>query len=467
MNESITRLSGAEKLKMTDLDFYEQFIEHPFPKKSKCAAILITFKIENKIGRYTGLTTEILSAKNFRDYGYRKGSSRGGDITFTTKFSSGVDKKLNTIINNQFPKTIELAKSEFPNEVKLFVLWKEALETSYGDILSDLLSKYESLEKDYKTTTVITFSIEVDQKKHLLIDFNTIKRQIEINGTEGKYSKHGTTSKATKQMCSVCHKIQPIVLGFGSPFKFSTVDKPGMVAGFFDQKTNWKNYPICETCSFEMELGKRYLDTELRFSFYGLSLYIIPKSILDDEESLQTALEMLELIRNKITLKDVNKIQRSEDILMRELGELDNMVTLSFLFFEENMTNKSIKLKLHLEDLPPSRFRHLFLETPKHIENKPVFENAVYFFKDKEYHDLKFNFGIIHTFFADNFLEMISKIIYNKPIHRKNLFNRFSQKFQSNYTNQQTNRNYESGSTLALKSMMLYEYLHHLKLINN
>jgi CRISPR-associated protein Csh1 len=48
----------------------------------------------------------------FLKYGYRKGSSRGGDITITTKVSETFDKKLNTLKNNQISSFIEVAQKQ-------------------------------------------------------------------------------------------------------------------------------------------------------------------------------------------------------------------------------------------------------------------------------------------------------------------------------------------------------------------
>ena len=78
------------------------------------------------------------------------------------------------------------------------------------------------------------------------------------NGTEGKSHKHGVTSLKGNQLCSVTQKKEKRVFGFAFPYKYSTVDKKGFVSGFFNQKNNWKNYPISENFVLELEIEKKF-----------------------------------------------------------------------------------------------------------------------------------------------------------------------------------------------------------------
>lgn len=66
-------------------------------------------------------------------------------------------------------------------------------------------------------------------------------------------------------------------------YKFYTIDKPGYIAGGFNEKESWKNYPVCAECRLALEEGKRYLENELTFRFYGLEYQLIPNFIIGKE----------------------------------------------------------------------------------------------------------------------------------------------------------------------------------------
>ncbi|CAN0376092.1 unnamed protein product, partial [Ectocarpus sp. 4 AP-2014] len=178
-------------------------------------------------------------------------------------------------------------------------------------------------------------------------------------------------------------KEKPLVYGFGSPLKYSTVDKTGTVSGFFDQKNNWINYPICEGCALEMELGKNYTTKYLTKYFFGKKYYLVPKTVLpNDLESLNKALTLFNDLDYEI--RNSNEVSNSEDYLMTKIGGLDNFFTLNLLFFEENPTTKAIKIKLMLEEIPPSRFRTLFIDVPKIIDQNSLYKDIDYDYKRKQ-----------------------------------------------------------------------------------
>src|SRR5699024_6682339 len=259
----------------------------------------------------------------------------------------------------------------------------------------------------------------------------------------------------------------PLVFGFASPYKYSTVDKPGTVSGFFNQKKNWINYPICEDCAINMELGKNYITKNLTKSFFGKRYYLIPKTIIPgDLNSLEDALSLFENIEYK--RKNEEQITSAEDFLMEEIGKIyNNVFTLSLLFFEENPTTKAIKIKMMLEEIPPSRFRKLFLEITKAINKNPLFKDLDYNFKNKQRQDLRFNFRLIKRFFDDNFYEMTYKIFMGRPIHKKELHKRFMEAIRTNHNRQMNGETYERGELLIGKAILVQEYLKELNLITN
>ncbi|MFA0960190.1 TM1802 family CRISPR-associated protein [Roseivirga sp. BDSF3-8] len=220
------------------------------------------------------------SDNNYLEYGYRKGSARGGDITLTTKFGD-FTKKMNTLVQNQLPALVAVAEKHAPEEMGLFRSLKKAFEEQQEVILAALQEKYDSLgDKTEQNKAGFTVRmVEPDGTLRPLTHYKTIQQQLEGHGLTGKYEKYSKKSLAKKKVCSVCREQKPEVYGFASPFKYATVDKPGFVSGYFDQRRNWANYPV-KDCALELEVGKTYVVNALQKRFHHRNFYMIPKAVL-------------------------------------------------------------------------------------------------------------------------------------------------------------------------------------------
>lgn len=465
-DRAITDIGKLEFEKNAGLKPYELFTQEPYPNKV-CKMLLIEFKLENDNIIFKGIDTQNVNEQNYSKYAYRKGSARGGDITFTTKFGD-LNKKLNTLVTSQFTNLIELSEIEEPEMHHFYKDWKNSFIENYEIIKSELQTVYDNQEKKDKLASAFTLTIDINKKRYLLSDFISVQKLIVKNGVEGNYKKYGVTSKGEKSKCSICYQVKPEVFGFGSPFKYSTVDKTGTVSGFFNQQGNWINYPICEGCAIEMELGKNFITKYLSKYFFGKSYYLIPKAVLpNDTEALSNALSLFNDIDYQI--KNSESISSTEDFLMERIGEINNnILTLNLLFFEENPTTKAIKIKMMLEEIPPSRFRKLFIEVPKIVNKNPLFKEIIYNKKENQYYDLKFSFKLIKQFFDDNFYEMTYKIFMGRKINQKEIYKNFMDVIRNNYKKKKNNENFwERGDVLIAKTYMLQSYFEKLNLIND
>jgi CRISPR-associated protein Csh1 len=464
-DRAVTDIGRLEFEKNSKLKPYELFTQEPYPNKV-CKMLLVEFIQKGDEIHYKGIDFQNVNEKNYSQYAYRKGSARGGDITFTTKFGD-LDKKLNTLTNTQFPNLIEQSEKVDSEELFLFQKWKNSYIENYKKLKEELQKAYDNQEKQDKLSSAYTLSIDIDGERKLLSEFKSVQQLIAKNGIEGNYKKYGVTSRGENSECSICHESKPEVYGFGSPFKYSTVDKTGTVSGFFNQKNNWLNYPICESCAIEMELGKNYITKYLTKYFFGKSYYLVPKVVLpNDKQSLDNALTLFKDIDYQI--KNSETISSKEDFLMEQIGKTNNNVfTLNFLFFEENPTTKAIKIKMMLEEIPPSRFRKLFIEVPKIVNNNPLFKDIDYHFKKKQKQDLQFSFRLIKQFFEDNFYEMTYKVFMGRKISEKELHKSFMKVIRANYNKKVNNEGFvEKGDLLIAKCYLLQNYFKELNLIN-
>ncbi len=465
-DRSITDIGKLEFLKNKGLQPYELFTQEPYPNKI-CKMLLIEFELEKEKIYFKGIDIQNVNEENYSKYAYRKGSSRGGDITFTTKSGGDFEKKLNTLVSIQFPKLIETSEKVNPDNVELFKEWKRSFIEDFDKLKNELQTVYDSLEKQEKFNSAYTLTIDIEGKRKLLSDFYSVQQLIAKDGVEGNYKKYNVTSKGKKTECSICHETKLEVFGFGSPFKYSTTDKIGTVSGFFNQKNNWINYPICESCALEMELGKNYITKYLTKYFFGKSYYLIPKALFPhDKEALNNALSLFNDLDYQI--KNSNSISSSEDYLMEKIGEVEkNLFTLNLMFFEENSKKSAIKIKMMLEEIPPSRFRKLFIDVPKIINKNPLFKDIDYHYKKKQKQDLRFSFRLIKQFFEDNFYEMTYKIFMGRKISQKELHRNYMKVIRANYIKKVNNEGFvERGELLITKTYMLQSYFEELNLIN-
>lgn len=278
---------------------YQLYVENMFPGAGVNYDVLLavfSFTTEDSqlVCRFQGVDTEKASEISYQKYVYRKGAANGGDVTFTTK-AGDLAKKLNTLVGNQVKKAIALCRvSNYQFDLGMLLALQDRLTTDYDTILLALQNAYALMDKKRQQASGLSFCFEFDGERKYLADFPIFQQQVLLHGTAGKSEKYNVTSQGANQLCSICLEQKPLLHGFASPFKYATVDKPGMVSGFFSQRNNWKNYPICSDCALDFEYGQKYVAQKLKRYFYGTSYYAIPKTVLStDKGGLEKALTLI------------------------------------------------------------------------------------------------------------------------------------------------------------------------------
>lgn len=450
---------------------YQNFIEDMFPRQDNYNMILAVFRVIEKEGRFQcsfeKIDVDNVSSKNYQRYAYRKGSSRGGDITFTTKFGD-INKKFKTFYPKQLNDLIAFAKqNDEQEEASLFQALKDYLSIAALDVKASLSQQYEALDKKQQQLTGFSVQFLGLEGGRYLEDFSSIQQLLYQAGTSGKSEKHKVVSEGHHELCAICHEKKPVLHGFASPFKFATVDKTGLVSGFFKQVNNWKNYPICTDCALDFELGKHYITEKLNKNFYGSRFFLIPKLIGPKSDKLLrkalTSLEEIAYQQSKGT-----QLEAKEEFLLRKIGEqewTENSYALSLLFYEENPTTKAIKIKLFLEAILPSRFQTLFTGVPKVVNANPLFKQALMVKKVPT--DLRFNFGFLKAFFQDDFYAVIQTVFLGLPLSKAVLFAKFMQLIRRNYNKSQTTDAFvEPTKWTVLKAILTFNYLAELNIIS-
>ena len=192
----IGRLKGGKTAKP-----YQNFIGNLFPGKNY-DMILTVFSFTTKDKEYKcefeKVDFEKASDKNYLKYAYRKGSARGGDITFTTKFGD-INKKFKTFYPKQVKDVVGFAKEMGQlKELKIFTALKECLDKSSEAIKAKLQEQFESLDKKQQLSAGFSVRLKGLGDKEYLEDFETIQQLLYKVGTAGKSEKYKVISEGIR-----------------------------------------------------------------------------------------------------------------------------------------------------------------------------------------------------------------------------------------------------------------------------
>jgi len=436
-------------------------IDNPANKNTK-NILFILLDEENSEFKYHGIETEEYSKDKLENYLYKKGASRGTDITPTVMITTP-EKSFNNKILNWF-KNYNSDKNN-KNEIlqNIYLCIKENKEK----ILQDLK------EKSDMENNIVSFKIN----GKYLGDFEIFRKILLNKALENFYNKFGKISKSENKLCSICKKNNTEVYGFVSTFNFYTVDKKGFVSGGFKQKDAWKNYPVCLNCALTLEEGKKYLGDSLSFNFYGFRYLLIPKFIKGVKKDIQKDIfKKIELQKDpQFGKKAIKHLTNDENEVLETMSEQRNYLNNNFLFYSapKGFNGAVFNILLYIEDILPSRLKQLF-EAKEKIDQEEIFNNCmVPTFNDNRKKDgeklMEFNFGILQSFFYDSknkrwisgkyFLDMVNKIFTSKPVNYDFLLNFIMRKIRDDFVN-----NYSTKIDI-LKAFMLLNYLNKLKIL--
>lgn len=356
---------------------------------------------------YKGIELSQYDSSDKKRYLYRSGSPRGADITPTAKLVT-VETTFNNKIIRALDEAIKFAENKYEEEKKQLMGLYEAINKSSKSIGEDLARKQKNIPKR-EGSCFVTVSIDTVEGRKYVGDFQLFKDKI-VSDALNKFHYSETYGKNVykdRAVCSICTEKTYEIYGLASPFPFYTIDKIGYVSGGFDYEKAWRNFPICKQCTIELELGKKYLDNNLLFSFYGRRYYLIPKPIYKTE--------MKDILTKYLSLKgeDVKTVRENyvntEERVMRYISEESNSISFDLMFIEKN--NAALNIMLNIEDVAPSRFRKIFnsLDEIRYMD----------FFKDKPVSFELLNMVFDRESHNRYFLDTIDRIISDRKIDYK------------------------------------------------
>ncbi|WP_427338288.1 TIGR02556 family CRISPR-associated protein [Caloranaerobacter sp. DY30410] len=413
-------------------DVLELFVENPNDNGTYNTVLEITL---NKDFDYIGINITEFKKGFILKYLYKKGASNGADYTPTAKLTTP-DKTFNNKILKCLKDTVKEYKEH--EETNIIMRLLETLEKNSKNIIDDIMSNIDSKNKYILT-------IKYDEK--YIGDFEIFKDKVKKQAIKSYYLIDKKESKGKNKRCSICKEEKEEVFGNANIFKFYTVDKKGYVAGGFRKLDSWRNFPVCEDCAINLELGKKYLDENLKFKFQGRDFYLIPKLLY--KKNLDKVLKTL----TKLDDRNIDdRYENAEDMIIKRLSKVEDYATFDMLFFEVN--NSALNIKLNVQEILPSRFRKIYENMTKInsiLSNNESSEN------------IKVNFSFLNTLFPRKtynryFLETIDIILSDKEIDYKfiisHICNHIIEKF-----------NQDEGKYFYYETIKSYGFLMYLRLL--
>ena len=388
---------GKLYIEKEDLDSIDVLLD----EKKIGAVVLIEFTEDSNLNfKYNQVFQEDYDSKNKVKYLYKKGSSRGTNITPSTL----IGKALETTFNIKFLKWFENNKD---NAILFNKLYSE-ISNNQDKIFNDL----QEIVKNININDNILISIVIndgginnylnnyEEFKHILIE-DSLKKYY-----GGKKNIKGNGA------CYLCNR-EEIVYGLvanAAGFKFSTIDKLGNVPDF-KEKNQWKLLPICADCALYLDAGRKFVDKYLNFSEFGLRYYVIPSFLFDLEKGFDRLYREILLFESEnLDSKDLVKI---ENKISRLTNKMDDVAEFKFLFYKTS--NSAFDILSYVESVIPSWLNDLY-KTQKRIADYD-------FFHEK---NLSLIFGKNHE---GNFLNVVNNYQKNFPCSDDNWYKRFLKDF--------------------------------------
>lgn len=419
MLEAVKRL-GELKLKRDKKSNLSILLDDP-NKDGNCPKVLVAdFVKKEGCLRYSKISIEDFSKNKIELYLYKRKSSRGPDYTLTSKI---------TEVEKFFSNKIESWLKEHSNEASIFKELEKSIENDKQKIRKDLISSYSKLKSTLKKDQVCLYTIRIDSKYIGEID--------EFKNLIMKLVKESFSKVVKKDhICCICGKKKSEVFGeaLSDVFKFYTLDKPGYIAGGFDEKLAWRNAPICFDCLLYLREGKKYLDDFLKWKMGGNQYYLIPKFIFDTKETediIDVFFGYTSRPQETLQNKAIERITEDEKEILQVLGEFGDLLTYNFLFFESD-NPQVFKINLLIEDILPSRISEIF-KIKKEAENHQIFKNVE--IRKNKYENIIFSFDLFKQFIPSKkqFLELVNQIFTGRSINSQTIFLCFMNKIREEF----------------------------------
>ena len=461
MIEAVSRI-GEYVHKTNKTDDVRPLIEDPNSNGKYKHVLVIVLKEE--LDGYSFDRVELEGMKDYINYLYKGKKGNSTDATPTCKITE-IEKTFNKKFLRWFDKCEDYAISE--KEKQSLRRMGTAIKAGKNKILADLVEKYSY--RNPGESGIITLGIEREGNMNYLNN-GPIFKNILLNNNEKFYKRYGAESLGRNAMCSICKRVKDEVYGFAIPWTFHTFDKPGFIAGGFKVTESWKDTPICSECATNLEMGKKFIEEKLDFSFYGFRYLLVPKLALGGD--FQDVLHILggkDQKRKQILSGEVRKsITSDEEEIFDIVQDMKDFISNSLVFYKKEQS--SYRILLLIEGVLPSRLRFIFKVKDKVDGRFKIYNDLLLSEAQREKIPLEFNFGVVRRFFPQEsknrtfdkiFLEIVNKTFVGDPINYYLLLDFIMSKVRDEFVKGHQTK------IITLNGFLLLHYLDELNLFKN
>jgi len=351
---------------------------------------VVFIKVDVDKNAFDGVEKEDYDSAKVQRYLFRGGVSQGPNPTPVANIPNvkkgKIEEESRKNLESQIRKTFEgkirkwFDKYSSKEKEDFFEKIKKILTENEDKIIEAIQNCLKNIGK--KEGKLLTIKIKQNNEWKYIGDFEEFKKSLK----EIENQKTISISASDKN-CSICGMQKTLVSGDSSVFKFYTIDKPGFITGGFDENIAWKNFPVCPDCKLELEEGRKFIENNLVFEFYGLRYFLIPKLLLSSMDVKTEIIDILLDSKRIVSLKDrvKKRITSDNNEILGILADEKDVLTINFLFLRKEQNAERILLLI--EDVFPSRIKKIF--NAKDYVDK-VFNNDS---------DRGFTFGAIRNFF--------------------------------------------------------------------
>lgn len=361
---------------------------------------------------YKDVSIEDWDRKKASKYLYREKGSQGAHYTPTARIAGNKEEDVRKTFENRVEKWFGRLKKEHKTFMDNSLFIKNIYDVfikEQENIKNDLVEQRMQYE-DGGFITLIFY--QAGEKKYLGDIDDFLEYLLE-------FSKENYNEVSNDGVCCLC-KSETRIFGNASPITFYSLDKPGYIAGGMKKEHGYKNFPLCFECLLQLNEGATYMQDLLGFRFAGLRYYLIPEAIYNKNEVLDEIMNIYYSFQQesegKVSLSQADRIAADEDDILGFIKDVDDIVSLKFLFFQEQ-SSKFVILLL-MEDVLPSRIRTLFAAKQR-AEGHLIFKDQK--FSAKLIQDIQFNYGVLRRLFPTikGFLEIVNKTFKDQKIDKQ------------------------------------------------
>ncbi len=330
---------------------------------------------------------------------------------------------------------------------------------------------------------------EAPPKQNLLVTFSFDGNYVgEIPAfrdllTDEAYTKYKRSKRAefvgTNQVCAITYQRVPEVWGKVDTLGF-TVDDEAFLRGGFELDDAHKMFPVSSEVVPILEGSRRIVLEKLSYNFYGMKYLIVPHFIESNEAVIQRVTEVfVEKSIQKPYLETQGQGLINNEAIIEEIlndRELHRQGVYYDLFFYQP-NNAQFLIKLHLQDLMPSRFSRI-AQTKIRVEERyrPLTQTLIPA-KGKqseqrfEYH---LHFGHIKNYFSTTvqsktvfhpyFFKILEAVFYGTDLNEEQILRAFMEKITDGFKQEAADKYAFERETK--RSFAFYQYLFHLGLFS-